>query len=63
MTLDQRIDGGMFIDLDKSALEQFGLSYGGKKRLLEVIENLVRDLHNISTPSQIHQSMHTYILV
>ena len=43
-TLDERIDGYAFKNLDDSALREFGLSYGFRHTLLDIIENLVCDV-------------------
>ena len=42
--IDNRIGGSAFLSLDESILKQFGVSYGFKFTLMEIIENLVCDI-------------------
>ena len=42
-TLDARINGSVLLTLDKSTLQQFGLSYGFMFAVMSIIENLVSD--------------------
>ena len=44
LTLDERIDGYTFKNLDESTLREFGLSYGFRHTLLDIIENVVCDV-------------------
>jgi hypothetical protein len=42
-SIDNRINGYAFLSLDESTLRQFGVSYGFKITLMDIIENLVCD--------------------
>ena len=42
--LDNRIDGYALLSLDESTLREFGVSYGFKLTLINIIEDLVCDI-------------------
>ena len=45
MDIDATINGYAFLSLNESRLERFGVTYGFQVTLMNIIENLVRDIH------------------
>ena len=43
--LDAKINGRAFLSLNESRLEQFGVSFGFQCTLMDIIEDVVCDIH------------------